>query len=286
MIAITIVLFGLAFPLSTPGHWQQKRVLITGASSGLGRELAMELHRRGARLVLTARREDRLHEVAALCDADIARKPAVMPLDVSATVDVLEEAVKTAETLLGGDIDCLVCAAGVGQRTSVINTSAEMHDTLMATNFGASVALTRAVLPSMLSRRCGEIVVISSVQGFFGQPFRSSYAASKAAVFGYFDALRSEVASSGIQVTTVAPGYIATEHAARALGGDGAPDGNSAKGVSPVELASVIADAVECGQPELVTAQLDARVAILLRTVWPRALFWLMDQKARREMKH
>ena len=117
-------------------------------------------------------------------------------------------------------------------------------------------------------------------QGFFGQPERSSYAASKAAMIGYFDALRAEVAKEGIGVTVVAPGYIATDHAASAIGGDGAADANAKKGMAPAELASRIADAVERGSPELISSQLDGRVAMWLRVLWPAALFKVMQWKA------
>ena len=150
----------------------------------------------------------------------------------------------------------------------------------MATNFEGSVALTRALLPQMLERRSGHVVVVSSVQGFFGQPYRSSYAASKAAVFAFFDALRAEVSASGVSVTTVAPGYIATDHAASAVGGDGMPDENAAKGVAPEELAIEIADAAARGSPQLISAPLNARAAVWLRACLPELLFRYMASKA------
>ena len=259
-------------------YWQGKTCLITGASSGLGAALAMELSSRGATLMLSARREDRL---AAVADGVAARghpRPAVLTMDV-ADLDSLEAKAAEAQDALG-HIDVLLCSAGIGQRTSAIMTSAEAHRNIMRTNFEGSVALTRGVLPSMIERSQGHIVLVSSVQGFFGQPYRSSYAASKAAVHGYFDALRAEVAASGVRVTTVMPGYIATDHAASAVGGDGKPDENVAKGVPPEELAIEIADAVAKGTPELVSAPLNARVAIWLRACWPSGLFWYMAKKA------
>ena len=262
----------------TDSYWQGKTCLITGASSGLGAALALELSSRGATLMLSARREDRL---AAVADGVAARghpRPAVLTMDV-ADLDSLEAKATEAQDTLG-HIDVLLCSAGIGQRTSAIMTSAEAHRNIMRTNFEGSVALTRCVLPSMVDRSQGHLVLVSSVQGFFGQPYRSSYAASKAAVHGYFDALRAEVAASGVRVTTVMPGYIATDHAASAVGGDGKPDENVAKGVPPEELAIEIADAVAKGTPELVSAPLNARVAIWLRACWPSGLFWYMAKKA------
>lgn len=203
-------------------------------------------------------------------------------MDVCADASSLEASAAEAVQLLGGSIDCLCYAAGVGQRTLATETSADGHRQLMATNFEGAVALSRAVLPPMLSGGSGQLVVVSSVQGFFGQPGRSSYAASKAAMISYFDALRAEVAPRGVGVTVVAPGYIATDHSASAVGGDGSSDENSSKGMPPEELASQIADAVEGGKAQLVASQLDGRVAIVLRAVWPEALHWLMERKARK----
>ena len=184
--------------------------------------------------------------------------------------------------MLGGPIDVLCYAAGVGQRTLACDTSAEAHRRLMATNFDGAVTLTQSVLPPMLARSSGHLVVVSSVQGFFGQPGRSSYAASKAAMNGYFDAVRAEVAERGVGVTVVLPGYIATDHAASAVGGDGAADDNAKKGMPPEELAAQIADAVEEGQPQLLASQLDGRLAIWLRALWPTAIFKFMEGKARK----
>ena len=205
-------------------------------------------------------------------------------MDVTQAPEALEEQAREAEALLGGPVEVLCYAAGVGQRTLAAETSAAGHRQLMATNFEGAVALSRAVLPPMLAAGSGQLVVVSSVQGFFGQPGRSSYAASKAATLGYFDALRAEVAPRGVGVSIVAPGYIATDHAASAVGGDGAPDENAKKGMPPEVLAAQMADAVERGEAQLVASQWDGRVAMLLRALWPRALFRLMEGKARKMM--
>ena len=256
--------------------WQGKRCLLTGASSGLGEALAHELTKRGATLVLCARRAERLEAVARACGGGSK----VLPMDVAAGDTVVEAKASEALELLGGRCDVLLCAAGVGQRTDAAATSAADHRAIMAANFEGPVALTRVLLPPMLARGAGSIAVVTSVQGRFGQPFRSSYAASKAAAIGYFDSLRAEVASRGLGVTVVSPGYIATDHASSALGGDGAADANANAGMPPAELAALIADAVAEGRAELVAAPLDARAAIVLRALWPAAVFKLMERKA------
>ncbi|KAL1523757.1 hypothetical protein AB1Y20_018683 [Prymnesium parvum] len=261
--------------------WRGKRVFLAGASSGLGEAVAEELSARGASLVIGARRTEALARVAAACAARSGGDPPrVLGLDVCAPRAELEAKACEAAALLGGGVDVLCYCAGRGQRTRAAETSAEAHALLMATNFEGAVTLSRAVLPAMLERGEGHLCVVSSVQGFFGQPGRTSYAASKAAMIGYFDGLRAEVASSGVRVTVVSPGYIATDHAASAVGSDGTADENSKKGMLPGVLAERIADAVERGEPELIASQLDGRVAIWLRVLWPSVLFKLMEKKS------
>jgi len=275
-----------AAAVEADGFWSGKRVLLAGASSGLGEALAHTLSARGANLVLTARRADRLNAIATACREShgAAITPSILPMDVTSGAAALEEQAAEAARLLGGPIDVLLYVAGVGQRTLAVDTSAEGHAALMATNFEGAVALTRAVLPPMLAAGSGSIAVVSSVQGFFGQPGRSSYAASKAAMNGYFDALRAEVADQGVAVTVVTPGYIATDHAANAVGGDGVPDSNAKKGMPPETLAAMVADAVADGKAQLLASQLDGRFAIWLRALWPDALFKIMKGKAKKAL--
>lgn len=280
---MTVVSFGRS--AGSTSFWQGKRVLITGASSGLGEALSIELSGRGASLVLAARRQDRLAEVAASCKGSTGDKAQplvhVLPMDVTSDAEVLVDKAAEAEALLGGGVDVLICAAGVGQRTSALETSIAAHKQVMGANFEGAVALSRALCPAMVARRSGHVCVVSSVQGFFAQPYRSSYAASKAAVLMYFDALRTELEPSNVMVTTVAPGYIKTEHSASAVGGDGQLDANALKGMDATELASQVLDAVAQGRAELIAgAGLDARIAIWLRAIAPNALFRLMSLKA------
>jgi dehydrogenase/reductase SDR family protein 7B len=264
----------------TEAFWRGKRVFLTGASSGLGAALAQELSSRGARLVIAARREERLASVAASCTTADGEPAATMQLDVCQPADALEAKAAEAVALLGGSCDVFVSCAGLGQRTDVVDTSPLAHSELMGANFEGAVALSRALLPPMLDRGSGSIVAVSSVQGFFGQPGRASYAAAKAATISYFDALRAEVASRGVGVTVVCPGYIATEHSASAVGGDGKADGNSAKGMAPEELARQMADAVAEGRAELVASQFSGKAAMLLRRLAPKLLFKYLERGA------
>mmetsp|Transcript_107704 Transcript_107704/g.301641 ORF Transcript_107704/g.301641 Transcript_107704/m.301641 type:complete len:161 (+) Transcript_107704:2-484(+) len=156
----------------------------------------------------------------------------------------------------------------------------------MNVNYFSGVALVKALLPAWLERCEGHIVQISSVQGFFGMPGRSAYAATKHAIFGFYDSLRAEVADSGIVVTMVAPGYIKTRHSQNAKRGNGGeyPEGDILqKGVPPEVMAPEILAGAARKVPEIVPAAWDAKAAHILRCVFPAALFGIMQRRARRE---
>jgi len=270
--------------MSSSAFWADKGVLLTGASSGLGEALAKDLSGRGATLVLASRRVEKLNTVADACVtcSPHAKKPAVLPLDLCDDAAALELKAAEAEAMLGEmQVNVLICCAGVAQRSAAAQTSAKEHARIMS-QFEGHVALTRALLPPMLARGGGSIAVVSSVQGFFGQPYRSSYAAAKAALVGYYDSLRAEVAHQGIKVTVVAPGYIATEHAASAVGGNGELDDNAKSGMAADELARRVADAIEAGEAQLVPAPFYAQAAMLFRAIWPSGFFGYMERKARK----
>jgi len=237
-------------------------VWITGASRGLGRELALSFARAGARVILSARTQDKLKAVAEECAAVSPRRDAqpgdivqILPLDLAtAMVDVHAHGARANAMFNAHGVDILVNNGGVSSRSDALSTTLETDMRVMAINFMSPVALTKAVLPGMVQRGGGHIVVISSVQGKFGLPYRSSYAASKHALHGYFDSLRSEVASANVGVTTICPGYIATDLSLNALRGDGsahgAMDATTAAGMDPARLAADILTAVAEGQHE------------------------------------
>ena len=230
---------------------KNKVVWITGASSGIGEALAEELSRQGAILVLTARRTDRLEALkqrmahpdkVLLLPGDLQDPEAIVPL------------ARQVEAL-AGRIDILVNNAGISQRSRALEARLEDVRRLMEVNFFAPIALTNAVLPAMLARRSGRIVIISSVAGYVGTPLRSSYAASKHAVRGYYDSLRAELHGTGVGVTIVCPGYINTEitmHALSASGGEhGKKDQAIQKGLTPEKCAKTIATAIDRGKSEI-----------------------------------
>jgi dehydrogenase/reductase SDR family protein 7B len=212
-------------------------VWITGASSGIGAALAQAFAREGAELVLSARREDALAEVG-------ERWP--LPLDLADPPALSGKAQAVLDRF--GRVDWLVHNAGVSQRARAIDTAIAVDETILRTNFLGPVALTKAVLPSMVLARRGGFVVVSSLVGKFGTPLRSTYAASKHALHGFFDSLRAEHWQDNLQVTIACPGFVATEVSRHALAGDGQPHGamdeKTARGVSPERCAGAILDAV------------------------------------------
>lgn len=207
--------------------FKNKVVWITGASSGIGEALSYALHHRGAKLILSSRRSAALEEVKKNCSGN-HNDIHILPLDLAAT-DTVDHKARQALTLYG-HIDYLFNNGGISQRSRAVDTNLEVVRKVMEVNFFGSVALTKAVLPSMIERQSGHIVVTSSVMGKFGTKLRSSYAASKHALHGYFDCLRQEVHEHGITISLVCPGFIKTDVTKNALEGDGSKHNKMGKG--------------------------------------------------------
>ncbi len=250
------------------------RVWITGASSGIGAALARELSAQGAHLLLSARRESELRSVQADC-IGAAQSVHILPLDL--TDAPLLQRVSADALSRFGPIDLLIHCAGVSQRSLAQDTIAEVDRMIMEINYFGAVELTRAVLPSMLARNSGHIVVITSVAGKVGSPLRSSYSASKHALHGYFDCLRAEVHHAGVRVTTACPGYIDTEITRNSFIGNGERYGKVdavlAKGMPVRECARRILAGVARNDPEFVVSRAKERIAVYLRRFVPRLFF-------------
>jgi len=229
-----------------------RRIILTGASEGIGRALALELAARGARLALAARDRDRLESVAQECRARGADALAV-PTDVTNSQD-LEWLVGETLKAFGG-IDAVVHNAGITM-WSRFDALADLSifERVMEVNYYAPVRLTALTLPHLRESR-GLIVVVASLAGLTGVPERSAYAGSKHAVIGFFDSLRIELAGTGVDVSVVAPDFVVTEIHKRAIGPDGEPLGTSpmqqSKLMTAPECARQIARAMEKRQRQL-----------------------------------
>lgn len=231
-------------------HIRNSRIWITGASSGIGRAIALGSAARGGDLRLTARNQKELDRVAGECVDRGAGEALVLPADLSLSRD-RDQAIASA----GDNTDILILNAGLSQRSMAVDTNMTVTRKIMELNFFSAVVLCKAVLPPMLRRGYGHIVIISSITGKFGVPWRSSYCASKHALQGYFESLRSEVEDKGIRVTIVNPGRVKTNISVNALDGKGAAhnkmDPGQAGGVPAGRCASRILNAVECNRREI-----------------------------------
>lgn len=222
-------------------------VWITGASSGIGEACARAFAAAGARVVLSSRRPEELERVR-----QALPEPArhlVLPLDL-ARAESFPAAV--AEVLARcGHVDVLVNNGGVSQRARALETDAAVERALMEVDYFGPVALTKALLPSMLARRRGHVVVVSSVMGYLGTPGRSTYAAAKHALHGYFDSLRAETWRDGILITLVCPGYVRTAVGRNALGPRGETHDAIPHGITPERCARALLRGVARGRAEV-----------------------------------
>lgn len=182
--------------------------LVTGASSGIGRALALRFAQAGAHLSLVARRTDRLEALAAEIRS-LGREALVLPCDVAKREQVFTAAQRALERF--GSVDVLVNNAGYGHHRRFLDWDLEDMERMMRVNYLGALYWTKALLPQMVQRHRGWIVFIASVAGKLGVPEESAYAASKFAMVGLAEALSLEVEDAGVHVLTVCPGTIRTE---------------------------------------------------------------------------
>ncbi|MBT8039499.1 MAG: SDR family oxidoreductase [Gammaproteobacteria bacterium] len=267
--------------------YQDKTVWITGASSGIGEALARAFAAEGARLVLSARRQDELERVREACTGHNPEGAdhLVLPLDVT-DHPRLAEAVATV-TERCGTIDVLINNAGISQRSLCVDTEMDVYRHLMEVDVLGQIALTREVLPTMIRQSSGQIAITASVAGKIGVPYRTGYCAAKHAVMGFFDALRGEVVHDGITVHTIVPGYIRTAIAEHALKGDGSElgytDSAIASGMDPDRCAAVILNGLSRGKPEIPVGEGFEMQALWIKRLFPRLVFKKTADMAKRK---
>lgn len=259
-------------------------VWITGASSGIGEALAKQYVKQGAKLVLSSRREAELERVKKAClaagakDSDVL----VLPLDVL-EVDLMGDKVNAALKHFNR-IDVLINNAGISQRSLCLDTSLATYRTLLDVDVLGQIALTKEVLPHMVSQGSGHIAVTSSVAGKVGVKLRTGYCAAKHAVMGFFDALRAEVAQHGISVSTITPGFIKTDVSKNAVVGDGSDfgtdDDDIASGMDVDKCAQVIVTKMNKGVKEIAVGEGLSMAALWIKRLSPNLLFSMMAKKA------
>ncbi|NWX89643.1 DRS7B reductase, partial [Nothoprocta ornata] len=285
-------LFRLLQWMRMRAYLREAVVVITGATSGLGKECAKAFHAAGSKVVLCGRNSEKLRELVQELSAMTnhrknMHKPHTVVFDLSDTRMVLNAAEEILKNM--GHVDILINNAGISYRGTVVDTGLDVDKKLMETNYFGPIALTKALLPSMIKRRQGHIVAISSIQGKISIPFRSAYAASKHATQAFFDCLRAEVEQYDIDVTVISPGYIQTNLSLNALRGDGSRygvlDKATAEGQTAAEVAQVVLAAVGHKKKEVLVAGLAPCLAVYLRNLFPRIFFTLMASRAKKEKK-
>ena len=193
-----------------PGRLTGKVAIVTGASAGIGRASALALAAEGARVVITARRQERLDELASEINAmgTQAYQIAGDANDEATAKRCVECALKEE-----GRIDILLNIAGMGNYKNLVETSLEEYDQLMNTNMRTTFIFTRQVVPQMLLQKQGTIIMISSMAGLYGFPNQAVYCATKFAQVGFAQSLDKELRSGGIKVGVICPGGVKTEFA-------------------------------------------------------------------------
>lgn len=245
---------------------------VTGASSGIGKSLAIRLSSESTKLILSARNKKMLNEVKAQCKYPENVK--VLALDLE-DHDTLTSKVSEAISFFG-KVDVLVNNGGISQRSLVKDTDIAVDKRLMNINYLGTIALTKALLPHFIKNKKGHFVVTTSIVGKIGTPVRSSYAASKHALHGFFDSLRAEVFNDNIDVTIVCPGYVKTNVSINALTGDGSLQGTmdnaTAKGIEPDRFAELMLKAIKRKKEEVYIAGAKEKLGVYAKRFYPKLL--------------
>jgi short-subunit dehydrogenase len=249
---------------------KNKVVVITGASSGIGRALAIEFASKGARLSLGARRTELLEELRKeLPDTEIL----IQATDVSKEEDcqnLIEATVKHF-----GKVDILVNNAGISMRALFEEVDLKVIKQLMDVNFYGTVYCTKYALPYLLKTK-GSLVGVISIAGFVGLPGRTGYSASKFAIRGFLDTVRIENLKKGLHVLIAAPGFTASEVRKAALTGDGSKQGetprNEEKMMSAEVCAAHIVKAIERRKRQLILTFMEGKLTVLLGKFFPSLL--------------
>lgn len=250
-------------------------VVITGATSGIGRETAREFARAGAHVVIAGRRKERLQELA----DEIAAKGGealAMQTDVSDPSQV-ERLIRQAGERFG-KVDTLVNNAGIGSAARFEEQPIEDFRRVMETNFWGAVYACKAVVPQMRSQPSGGVIInISSILGKRGLPFETAYCASKFALAGFSEALRTEIMTDNIDVSTIFPGAVETEIWDSATNKTGLEMPHLIPKFPAQELARVIVQDARFPQPEIVMA-LDAQAINFFNTLMPGVMDFFLGQ--------
>lgn len=260
-----------------PAPADDRAALITGASSGIGEAIALELGQRGYQLILVARRTDRLHALA----ASLSTKAHVLPTDLSSRTERAALPERVAE--LGLELDILINNAGLSGRAPVAKSVPEQQLNLVEVDVAAVVDLCSRFLPGMVERGRGAVLNVSSLAGFLPLPGQAAYGAAKAFVLSYTESLRSELRGSGVVATALCPGPVATglDEVAGFSAGERAAVLPGFMWKSADEVARAGIDGLAANQARVVPGRANWLAAVLCRFAPQERLLPLLARRGR-----
>ena len=262
-------------------NFNNKTIWITGASSGIGRGLAIALSEYNCQLILSSRRIEALEAVRQQCKN--LERVAVLAFDLAHYNQMEPIALKAIQCF--GSVDLLINNGGISQRSLVIDTDIEVYKKLIEIDYLGTVALTKALLPHFVKRQTGQFVTVSSVMGKFSSPLRSGYCGAKHALHGFFDALRLEHDKHNIKVTMICPGFVNTDVARNALIGDGSQqqhqDASTQNGLNVTVFSQRMLKAIQKEKREVYIGNHEI-YGVYLKRFLPRFLHWYL---LRREVR-
>lgn len=262
--------------MSLPAPADDRAAIVTGASSGIGEAIALELARRGHQLVLVARRTDRLHEIA----ENLGQKAHVLPADLSSRTD--RAALPGRVAALGLTPDILINNAGLAGRATVAKSVPEQQLNLIEVDVAAVVDLCSRFLPGMVERGRGAVLNVSSLAGFYPTPGQAAYGAAKAFVLSYTESLRSELRGTGVVASALCPGPVATgfDDVAGFGVGERAAVLPSFMWKSADEVARAGINALDANKARVVPGQVNRLVAAICRVAPQERLLPLLARRA------
>lgn len=252
-----------------------KTIWITGASSGIGKAVALKLSKEKTKLILSDIDEKGLREVADLCEANNSTAYLV-PIDLSNEKSVEQAAQKVLDKKF--KVDCLYQFAGISQRSFVSETPLAIDRKIFEINFFGALGLTKAILPEMIKNGGGQLAVTSSLVGKFGFPYRSSYSATKHALHGYFESLRAENKTNNIKVSIFIPGRVQTNISVNAIDKDGKTHGKMDEGqnsgITAEKAANIIYRGLKREKKEILVGGKEL-LMVHIRRFLPRLYYYL-----------
>lgn len=257
---------------------KDKIAWITGASSGIGEALVKEFAGAGAMVIASSNDKPGLERVRTECEKLPGRIRCV-PFDLSDTGNIGE--LVNSEMRNAGRIDYLINLGGISQRARIDETPGWLDRKIFEINYFGTIALTKAILPYMISQRSGHILATSSISGRFGFPLRSAYSASKQAIHGFFETLYLENKQYNIRSSVIIPGRVKTAISFHALNGEGKEHGRlddgQAKGLEPSEAARIIIRGIRKNKREILVGK-GEMLMLHIRRYMPWLFFRIADK--------